>query len=1531
MKKLIFLFLGLFLQSFLIADYSYDENGNIASIYIPENGEVLYKYDPIQRLIEARYPNRKHFSYTYDYNSNLRSVETPDGTTKYTYDKLNRIETVHFTDGSSLAYQYDLMGRVTHLAYPDGEIVEYHYDSRGRLKTLQDHIGVTSYDYDDLTNLVSKESLPNGTTTEYLYDATPQILEVFQRDPWGGLIGHFSYEYNKVGQIIRCIEKTSSSTTIKCHTYDDLGRLLRSEDERGNFEEYTYDGAGNRLTKSTQDGTINYRYDNKNRLIQAGNTTYHYDSVGNLTQKTSPEKTVEYSYDPIGKLISYSDGKTHVEFGYDGEGRRISKTVNGETTFFINDPQSKISRVLIEKDNEGQLKKKYIYGLSRVIQRERSGIHYFLYDQPGKSVCSLLDHHTLDQSSMQYDSFGNLSSPVSETSYLYNGEEYDEETGLIFLRNRYYDPEIGRFISPDFILGNLKDPQSLNPYVFVRNNPLSFVDPLGLYGVKVPLTFYGNYPGSRIPEGKSRVGHGWIGGVDANGIYFSQGAWPRGVIEKDESMISLCHETVHMTVWVTPEQSLAARIASGEPKYSLCRNNCIDHVVKALDAIEYPHPIFKDDPHGISLPTIYCNWIKQESNHIHPNFLPQPGDILIDYTMPVPSNQSIEASGKFSFSYFTPNYGGVLLDKSAEIFTELRDISGVLYDEQTGQMIFYGQKNLSLPYMDTDDLAVTVRSIYGLGSKAPESPGVSMEPGYKNPKKKTGGCMVVSYFGETENTRFGQVMFESDRVLKILSIGKDNITGKSIKSSVPGYRSLQEIQAKEGFPNSNTYCRLWFVPQRITLSESFDGTSMVFNEARMEVLTESTLRKKGVVEDRAAEKFAQHFTNYYDHFSQEYPILSELKRLGKITAIVKWIYEKNLPFDLSFFKGYTPAYYETPKYSPAIANMAVGQLILGGVVYTLTEENYHVQKSEQAEALKEEILSERPSDESVSWNFGRGLIAVAKQVGKAIKVGEVNKTFVDLAYPNQSKIPLAFVRIYNSFNDDRIPFGRGWNSTLAKLSFNRSPRPLEFSDGLKLSAYPEITIRLEGNDAIYHLAGLNGEKRPVYKKEGTSFYVVHDLSGNFHWIRKDERLIFDSRGAIVRIEDLQGLGVSYEYENGYLARIVDDGGKAIEFVYVEDQIFSAQGPGGKIIYYEYDPNGLLQTVRDDEGILTTYEYDEGERLSAIYNGRGNNVFEAKYDKHHRAIEQIIGENLISYQFNLHDRTALFEGSNNYSYQEQFDSKYRPELIQDILGREIQLTYGQDDGPKKLISNAGLEVDYEYDDQGNLSTIYDDFHGERRFTYNHQGQVIHEKDGEGVETVYQYDDKGHLIEMYYPFFISSIGVSNGKSYVCGNISYLTSFDYDQTTGLLNTITFPGGQKQSYRYDDRGLPIEIRLSDGMIVTKEYDERACLKNLETRGKKISYSYDQRDRIKKISSQDKETHFSYDAAGNLSRLTDPLNRTVYHDYDHLERLIQTIDPEKGMTSYEYTSSGLSRVNLPNGSTREIFYDDYGRPVAIR
>jgi RHS repeat-associated protein len=138
-----------------------------------------------------------------------------------------------------------------------------------------------------------------------------------------------------------------------------------------------------------------------------------------------------------------------------------------------------------------------VYGCSRLFEQGLVGTQFFLYDQPGKSVSFLVDKNQRTLESYSYGAFGirNEGSEL-DNPYGYAGEEYDEETGLIYLRNRYYDPELGRFISPDSVLGILGDPQTLNAYVYARNNPVNYIDPSGLYAVKVPLTFYGNFPGA---------------------------------------------------------------------------------------------------------------------------------------------------------------------------------------------------------------------------------------------------------------------------------------------------------------------------------------------------------------------------------------------------------------------------------------------------------------------------------------------------------------------------------------------------------------------------------------------------------------------------------------------------------------------------------------------------------------------------------------------------------------------------------------------------------------------------------------------------------------------------------------------------------------------------------------------------------------------------------------------------------------------------------------------------------------------------
>lgn len=210
-------------------------------------------------------------------------------------------------------------------------------------------------------------------------------------------------------------------------------------------------------------------------------------------------------------------------------------------------------------------------------------------------------------------------------------------------------------------------------------------------------------------------------------------------------------------------------------------------------------------------------------------------------------------------------------------------------------------------------------------------------------------------------------------------------------------------------------------------------------------------------------------------------------------------------------------------------------------------------------------------------------------------------------------------------------------------------------------------------------------------------------------------------------------------------------------------------------------------------------------------------------------------------------------------------------------------------------------------------------------------MTHEIDGNGNETLYQYDPLGRLTTIYRPFLISSMSFFNNQTVIEGNPNYLTTFEYDEDSNLLKSITFPYGQKETYHYNTQGLPIQIKLANGTTITREYDARHRLIKAKAQGKEIHYDYDSRDHMTKITTQEKSNHFSYDPSGNLASHTDTLNRTTKHTYDSHEKLIQTIDPLRQSTTYEYNPSGLCKMHLPNGSAREIFYDEYGRPVAVR
>ena len=596
-----------------------------------------------------------------------------------------------------------------------------------------------------------------------------------------------------------------------------------------------------------------------------------------------------------------------------------------------------------------------------------SAVSFFIYNSPYRNVTSLVNMAQSPLNNYQYDTFGNIKT-LSETvgnNIKYVGEQYDKEAGLVYLRNRYYDPNSGRFISKDILKGSVQNPQTINPYPYCVNNAVNFIDPLGLFNVgatasatvitpgvaaTVSLTLGVNVDGwnsSVYVQGQA------AGGLNATGYYVGASVGP--ALDFSNSTQTGFAKTKYFEADVG-RLPLSASIGGNSEGISLD---------PSLGKLGYGPAI------GAGLFSGYA---------ISATLITPSAKTILNGldTLLIPDIYAAE---------FAPAYGGVSLNKTASLMLNVQDIAGAKFDPATGQVILYGKKNVGLPQMKLDDLSVAVSSVYGL-RKAAQDPGVSIG----TEASDVPGQMKVRYDGDTANTAFGITMFDSDRLLKTLSMGKDNITGAAVTSSVSGYKNMLDRYRAGGTQGylaavKNPTNRMWFTPQEVKLSESVDGDAMLFDSVKMQLLTEST--KNGVVgSDPFAEAFASHFTANYDAFAAERPILQELKRLGKMTAVVKWIKDNNIPFDLSFFKNYTPEYHATTGYTPQTSvttswrdgMMFYTLTITGGVVYRLDASNFSSTTNTLADTAGQAAVTTRPAETSFSWDFsanGQAYTAIA--------------------------------------------------------------------------------------------------------------------------------------------------------------------------------------------------------------------------------------------------------------------------------------------------------------------------------------------------------------------------------------------------------------------------------------------------------------------------------------------------------------------------------------------------------------------------
>jgi len=457
--------------------YGYDATGNRIRAAQPNGTVITYTYNALNRLAGVVAPNLL-INYTFDAISNRTALTDTTGTTAYAYDALNRLTQMIDPDGRSVGYGYDAGGNRTRLVYPGNQVVTYTYDVLNRMQNVIDWGNhVFTYTYDAAGQLQNHQN-PNGTNTVYAYDVAGQVMGITHTSPVSGTFAFFRYAYDNVGN--RLSEISSDGTSS--YTYDGLYRLIDVTYPNSEHVTYQYDPMGNRLAvTSTVSGAITYSYDAADRLLRAGSDTFGWDANGRQITRTYGTATAFYTFDPLDRLTQVITGANTVLFNYNGDGVRVKKMVNGLATNDVQDIAAPLPVVLVERTS-GQ-DTLYLYGLDLLEQVTPGGSRSYYHTDALGSTRALSNDAGQRTDTYSFDVFGTTRSHTGtgSQSFTFTGEQADSEAGLFYLRARYYNSLVSRFVSRDAFPGMVVASQTINRYLYVGQNPVNYVDPSGRF------------------------------------------------------------------------------------------------------------------------------------------------------------------------------------------------------------------------------------------------------------------------------------------------------------------------------------------------------------------------------------------------------------------------------------------------------------------------------------------------------------------------------------------------------------------------------------------------------------------------------------------------------------------------------------------------------------------------------------------------------------------------------------------------------------------------------------------------------------------------------------------------------------------------------------------------------------------------------------------------------------------------------------------------------------------------------------------
>ena len=528
-------------NSVILSALEYDQKGLMTKQTYGNNDYISFAYDSLDRLLEKSYNDRNnnfvakkqylygndgnisvtvdfasnsYTRYNYDLSGRTASVREYSGTdvssnipisyTEYKYaDKTNYLTNVkHFSPigTQNIAYKYgninngEMPDQVYSVSWNGVEKVTNNFDSLSRLSKRTVNGLATNYTYKDLegnqTTTLVKSIETVGITHTYEYDSLGNITSIYDGSKTT------TYKYDALNQLVRADNPYENKTHIYTYENGNITEDKVYEYTTGNLPEYPESKTQYLYENATWSdiltGVKKSHFDNGVEIID-DRYSISSDTIGNITNLNGSE----YSW--LGRQlqsVSNSDN-SNTTYSYNADGQRIAKVVNGANGdeynygYYYNGDILAGYRLVITKSDGSSTTHNVAFMYDEngeAFGIDINGKEYFYVKNAQNDVVRIVDSANETVVLYQYDSWGKLLSceDTSENDivsfinpYTYRGYFYDSDTEMYFLKSRYYNPELCRFINADGIVNANQDILGNNLYAYCSNNPVKFCDPSG--------------------------------------------------------------------------------------------------------------------------------------------------------------------------------------------------------------------------------------------------------------------------------------------------------------------------------------------------------------------------------------------------------------------------------------------------------------------------------------------------------------------------------------------------------------------------------------------------------------------------------------------------------------------------------------------------------------------------------------------------------------------------------------------------------------------------------------------------------------------------------------------------------------------------------------------------------------------------------------------------------------------------------------------------------------------------------------------